>query len=52
MGVSMYIFMMIFQFQASAFVVTYPVNNAVDEGGNENGRALVWEKDFIKLAKV
>ncbi|KAF3434864.1 hypothetical protein FNV43_RR21951 [Rhamnella rubrinervis] len=37
--------------EASAFVVTYPVNNAVDEGGNENGRALVWEKDFIKLAK-
>lgn len=48
-----YVFIMvIFQFQASAFVITYPVNNAVDEGGNENGRALVWEKDFIKLAKV
>ncbi|KAK9944387.1 hypothetical protein M0R45_009958 [Rubus argutus] len=37
--------------EASAFVVTYPVNNAVDDVGNENGKALVWEKAFIQLAK-
>ncbi|PON66253.1 Niemann-Pick C type protein [Parasponia andersonii] len=37
--------------EASAFVVTYPVNNAVDKVGGENGRALAWEKAFIKLAK-
>lgn len=43
---------MIFNFQASAFLITYPVNNAVDEGGNENGKSLAWEKEFIKLAKV
>lgn len=44
--------MMIFEFQASAFVVTYPVNNAVDDVGNENAKALAWEKAFIQLAKV
>ncbi|KAH7518258.1 hypothetical protein FEM48_Zijuj09G0152400 [Ziziphus jujuba var. spinosa] len=37
--------------EASAFIITYPVNNAVDEGGNENGKSLAWEKEFIKLAK-
>lgn len=37
--------------EASAFVITYPVNNAVDGVGDGNGRALVWEKAFIKLAK-
>ncbi|KAF4382786.1 hypothetical protein G4B88_021569 [Cannabis sativa] len=37
--------------EASAFVVTYPVNNAVDKVGGENGRSLAWEKAFIKLAK-
>ncbi|PRQ25180.1 putative protein patched/dispatched [Rosa chinensis] len=37
--------------EASAFVVTYPVNNAVDDVGNENGKALAWEKAFIQLAK-
>ena len=52
MGVSIYLFMTIFQFQASAFVVTYPVNNAVDEVGGGNERALAWEEAFIKLAKV
>lgn len=41
-----------FNIQASAFVITYPVNNAVDGVGDGNGRALVWEKAFIKLAKV
>lgn len=44
--------MMIFEFQASAFIVTYPVNNAVDDVGNENAKALAWEKAFIQLAKV
>ncbi|KAG6712155.1 hypothetical protein I3842_05G089900 [Carya illinoinensis] len=37
--------------EASAFVVTYPVNNAVDEVGNENGKAVAWEKAFIQLAE-
>ncbi|KAA8535924.1 hypothetical protein F0562_028402 [Nyssa sinensis] len=36
---------------ASAFIVTYPVNNAVDEVGNENGKAVAWEKAFIQLVK-
>jgi len=44
--------MMMYQFQASAFVVTYPVINAIDEVGNENGKAVAWEKAFIQLAKV
>lgn len=43
---------MIFKFQASAFIVTYPVNNAAGDVGNENGKALAWEKAFIQLAKV
>ncbi|KAK9286900.1 hypothetical protein L1049_015307 [Liquidambar formosana] len=33
--------------EASAFIVTYPVNNAIDEAGNENGKAVAWEKAFI-----
>ncbi|ONH92490.1 hypothetical protein PRUPE_8G178600 [Prunus persica] len=37
--------------EASAFIVTYPVNNAVDDVGNENAKALAWEKAFIQLAK-
>ncbi|KAL5562347.1 hypothetical protein UlMin_032094 [Ulmus minor] len=37
--------------EASAFVVTYPVNNEVDEVGDANGKALAWEKAFIELAK-
>lgn len=39
-------------YQASAFVITYPVNNAVNEVGNENGKAVAWEKAFIQLVKV
>lgn len=39
-----------FSIQASAFVVTYPVNNAIDEAGN--GKAVAWEKAFIRLVKV
>lgn len=42
----------VFHFQASAFVVTYPINNAVDEVGNENGKAVAWEKAFVQLVKV
>ncbi|XP_059647380.1 uncharacterized protein LOC132293774 isoform X2 [Cornus florida] len=37
--------------EASAFIVTYPVNNAVDEVGNENEMAVAWEKAFIQLVK-
>ncbi|XP_050935106.1 uncharacterized protein LOC103490460 isoform X3 [Cucumis melo] len=37
--------------EASAFVITYPVNNAIDAVGNENGKAIAWEKAFVKLAK-
>ena len=38
--------------QASAFIVTYPVDNAVDNKGNRTERAVAWEKAFIQLAKV
>ncbi|XP_072956194.1 uncharacterized protein [Typha angustifolia] len=37
--------------EASAFVVTYPVNNKVDKTGEENGKAVSWEKAFIRLVK-
>ncbi|TQD98300.1 hypothetical protein C1H46_016121 [Malus baccata] len=37
--------------EASAFLVTYPVNNALSNDGNETARALAWEKAFIELAK-
>ncbi|XP_022132021.1 Niemann-Pick C1 protein [Momordica charantia] len=37
--------------EASAFIITYPVNNAVNKEGNESGRAVAWEKAFIQLAK-
>lgn len=37
--------------EASAFVITYPVNNEVDRTGNENGRAVAWEKAFVRLVK-
>uniref|UniRef100_A0A7N0U220 SSD domain-containing protein n=2 Tax=Kalanchoe fedtschenkoi TaxID=63787 RepID=A0A7N0U220_KALFE len=37
--------------QASAFIVTYPVSNAVNIEGNETAKAVAWEKSFIKLAK-
>ncbi|KAJ4702289.1 Niemann-Pick C1 protein-like [Melia azedarach] len=37
--------------EASAFVITYPVNNAVDREGNETKKAVAWEKAFIQLAK-
>ncbi|KAL0361852.1 UNVERIFIED_CONTAM: NPC intracellular cholesterol transporter 1 [Sesamum radiatum] len=38
--------------EASAFIVTYPVNNEIDEEGNGTKRAVAWEKAFIKLAKI
>lgn len=44
--------MVMFLTQASAFVITYPVNNAVDIESNESKRAVAWEKAFIQLAKV
>ncbi|KAK9271226.1 hypothetical protein L1049_026816 [Liquidambar formosana] len=37
--------------EASAFIVTYPVNNAIDKEGNETGKAVAWEKAFIQLVK-
>ncbi|XP_021903656.1 Niemann-Pick C1 protein-like [Carica papaya] len=37
--------------EASAFVVTYPVNNAIDESSDESGKAVAWEKAFIQLVK-
>ncbi|XP_031382221.1 NPC intracellular cholesterol transporter 1 [Punica granatum] len=37
--------------EASAFVVTYPVNNAVEDANDANGRAVAWEKVFVQLAK-
>ncbi|CAE6150022.1 unnamed protein product [Arabidopsis arenosa] len=37
--------------EATAFVVTYPVNNVIGDSSNENARAVAWEKSFIQLAK-
>ncbi|XP_070671460.1 uncharacterized protein [Malus domestica] len=37
--------------EASAFLETYPVNNALSNDGNEIERAVAWEKAFIELAK-
>lgn len=37
--------------EASAFTVTYPVNNAIDRESNESKRAVAWERAFIQLAK-
>ncbi|KAL7207283.1 hypothetical protein ACSBR1_029277 [Camellia fascicularis] len=37
--------------EASAFIITYPVNNAIDKEGNESKRAVAWEKAFIQLVK-
>lgn len=38
--------------QASAFIITYPVDNALDKEGNETKKAIAWEKAFIQLIKV
>ncbi|XP_078448414.1 uncharacterized protein LOC144716987 isoform X2 [Wolffia australiana] len=37
--------------EATSFVITYPVNNAIDKTGNENGKSLAWESAFIRLVK-
>ncbi|XP_039000502.1 NPC intracellular cholesterol transporter 1-like [Hibiscus syriacus] len=37
--------------EASAFIVTYPVNNALDKEGNATQKAVAWEKAFVQLAK-
>ncbi|KAL2895202.1 NPC intracellular cholesterol transporter 1 [Bienertia sinuspersici] len=37
--------------EASAFTVSYPVNNAIDRESNQTKRAVAWEKAFIELAK-
>ncbi|XP_047328776.1 NPC intracellular cholesterol transporter 1-like [Impatiens glandulifera] len=37
--------------QASAFIVTYPVNNGIDRESNESKKAVAWEKAFVQLAK-
>ncbi|KAK8916264.1 hypothetical protein KSP39_PZI022767 [Platanthera zijinensis] len=36
---------------ASAFIITYPVNNEVGDNGDENGKAVAWERAFIRLVK-
>ncbi|KAK9190174.1 hypothetical protein WN943_018776 [Citrus x changshan-huyou] len=33
--------------EASASIITYPVNNVSDETSEEKGKALSWEKAFI-----
>ncbi|XP_019054366.1 PREDICTED: Niemann-Pick C1 protein-like isoform X2 [Nelumbo nucifera] len=37
--------------EASAFIVTYPVNNMVEKKGTDAGKAVAWEKAFVQLAK-
>ncbi|KAF5803944.1 putative protein patched/dispatched [Helianthus annuus] len=37
--------------EASAFIITYPVNNAIDKEGNKTKRAVTWEKAFIQLVE-
>ncbi|XP_047325787.1 NPC intracellular cholesterol transporter 1-like isoform X2 [Impatiens glandulifera] len=37
--------------EASSFIITYPVINAVDDVGTENEKAIAWERAFIQLAK-
>jgi hypothetical protein len=38
--------------EASAFVITYPVNNKVETTGQENGKAVAWERAYVNLVKV
>ena len=49
---AMLLLMTFFLRQASAFIVTYPVNNAVDKKGNDSEKAVAWEKAFIQMTKV
>uniref|UniRef100_A0ACD5V3Y1 Uncharacterized protein n=1 Tax=Avena sativa TaxID=4498 RepID=A0ACD5V3Y1_AVESA len=37
--------------EASAFVITYPVNNKVEKTGEENEKAMAWERAYISLVK-
>ncbi|KAI3725546.1 hypothetical protein L1987_65336 [Smallanthus sonchifolius] len=37
--------------EASAFIITYPVNNANDKESNETKKAVAWEKAFIQLVE-
>ncbi|KAL5215204.1 hypothetical protein ABZP36_004356 [Zizania latifolia] len=37
--------------EASAFVITYPVNNNVETTGQENGKAVAWERAYVNLVK-
>lgn len=37
--------------EASALIITYPVNNVIDQESNEAKRAIAWEKAFIKLVE-
>ncbi|KAM0866686.1 hypothetical protein ACQ4PT_042470 [Festuca glaucescens] len=37
--------------EASAFVITYPVNNKVEKTGQENEKAMAWERAYINLVK-
>ncbi|KVI07692.1 Patched, partial [Cynara cardunculus var. scolymus] len=37
--------------EASAFIITYPVNNMIDKESNETKRAVAWEKAFIQLVE-
>ncbi|KQJ84058.1 hypothetical protein BRADI_5g18407v3 [Brachypodium distachyon] len=37
--------------EASAFIITYPVNNKVETTGQENGKAVAWERAYINLVK-
>ncbi|KAD5960225.1 hypothetical protein E3N88_11697 [Mikania micrantha] len=37
--------------EASAFIITYPVNNAMDKESNETKKAVAWEKAFIRLVE-
>ncbi|KAA8537407.1 hypothetical protein F0562_026906 [Nyssa sinensis] len=37
--------------EASAFIVTYPVDNAIDKESNDSKKAVAWEKAFIQLVK-
>ncbi|PWA80102.1 patched family protein [Artemisia annua] len=37
--------------EASAFIITYPVNNVIDRESNETKRAVAWEKAFIQLVQ-
>ncbi|GJS24631.1 hypothetical protein Tco_0453263 [Tanacetum coccineum] len=37
--------------EASALIITYPVNNVIDRESNETKRAVAWEKAFIQLVQ-